>query len=539
MKRIILTITAILSLNHIIIGQNAQEDHLSLIYDFDGEDFEYAVKGMVGTNDSLYIISNTANGQGILFRIDENGDGYETIWEFDDTNYAPSSIIANDTIIYGTTRFSANGGGTIFQYSLNDYSFEFIKDFDPTEAQEVQVKYLTDSVLWLNSQLSFVDNGSIFIIDKDGTNFEKIYNDTDMEKGQNPADFIFHEDKIYIACYNGGGVPYPDGKGSTVASGSIIRINSDGTGYENIIQGGDAVGTQPQSLVIREDKLIGLFAYSGSNFSLGGQFFRSNLDGTSYDSLGALDNRALTQLLSTDSLIYGISAFNIFGINPFDGEIRVFDDLLSNPDFGSDVVANPAYLNGDVFIATQQGGPNSGGTILKWLNENPEVNESETENVRVLNSSTTFNLNELFSDPEGDSLSFKYEYDVESISLTESNGAITLTPLIEDEVEFKITVTDGWAGYNTTTLTIVSEETIANIDEQNPALYLYPNPVHSSLKFSKINYDSIEILGLDGTIYLTIKEPKNEVSISSLASGIYLVRINNDDKSIIQRIIKR
>lgn len=539
MTRILLITTILFGFNQLILGQSDQESHLSLIYDFDGEDFDNSVKGMVGTNDSLYIISNTANGQGILFRIDENGNGFDTIWEFDDVNYSPSSLIANDTIIYGTTRFSANGGGTFFRYSLQDYSFEIVKDFYPSDVQEVQIKYLTDSVLWFSSQWSFEDEGSIFIIDKDGTNFEKIYNDTNFEKGQNPVDFIFHEGKIYIACYNGGGIPYPDGTGSTVASGSFVRINSDGTGYENIIQGSDAIGTQPQSLLIQEDKLIGLFAYSGSNSAQGGQFFRSNLDGSSYDSLGALDNRALTKLLSTDSLIYGISAFNVFGINPFDGEIRIFDDLQSNPDFGYDVVSNPAYLNGTVFLAAQQGGPNTGGTILKWLNEDPEVNESDTDNSngRLL-ISNNIDLNELFIDPEGDVLSFKFEYDDELLSVTESNGILTVTPLISDQVNLEITATDGWAGYNSTTITLNSEETVTNINEQEPVLFLYPNPVHSTLKFSALNLESIEILGLDGKIHLSIPSPKSEINISSLRRGIYFVRINVNGESFSQKIIK-
>ena len=397
-----------------------QKSHLSLVYDFDSEDFDYSVKGMVGTNDSLYIISTTPNGQGIFFRLNENGKGYQVIHEFDDINYAPSSLIANDTIIYGTTRFSENGGGTIFSYSLKKYSFQIVKDFSPSDVQEVQIKYITDSTLWLSSQWSFEDEGSIFTIDKEGSNFEKVYNDTNSEKGQNPVDFIFHLNKIYIACYNGGGTPYPDGVGGTVASGSFIRINSDGTGYEKIISGGDEVGTQPQSLLIRENKLIGLFAYSGSNYRLGGQFFRCELDGSAYDSLGALDNRALTKLLSTDSLIYGISSRNVFGINPFNGEIRIFNELLSDPNFGYDVVSNPALLNDHVYLSAQQGGPDdSGGTILKWLNEAPDVDEEVTEiteiidanSGRVLSASLNLDLNEVFTDPEEDELSFSFEYE--------------------------------------------------------------------------------------------------------------------------------
>jgi len=532
MKRIILILTTILSFSLISLSQDS---HLSLIYDFEGNDFDYAVKGMVGTNDSLYIINNTPNGQGRLFRIDENGDGYEVIWEFDDVNYAPNSLVANDTVIYGTTRFSPKGGGTLFKYSLQTYSFEFIKDFDPFDVQEVQVKYVTDSVLWLNSQWSFVDEGSVFTIEKDGTQLKKIYNDTDSQKGQNPVDFVFHKDSIYIACYNGGGTPYPDGTGSTVSSGSFIRIKSDGTGYENLVKGGDGVGTQPQSLIIREDKLIGLFANSGSHSGLGGQFFRCDLDGSSIDSLGALKHRTLTKLLSTDSLIYGISAIQIFGINPFDGEIRIFEDLLSEPDFGYDVVANPTFLNGNIFLATQQGGPDFGGTILKWNNQDPEVNDTNTKSSQT---SSEIVLSDLFTDPEGDRLTYDYEYDSEVLSLSESNGRLTLTPLQSGEVKIKITANDGWVGYKSVTINLGIVLSVLNERENPSNLLIYPNPTNSILNLGPKTVELVEIFTMHGKLIKSYKNPGDKINISSLNNGVYLLRYLIDGDFYSQKIIK-
>jgi len=538
MKRAMSTLVILLNFSLVCLSQ---ESHLSLIYDFEGEDFNYATKGMVGINDSLYIIGATPNGQGVFYRLDSDGGGYNIIWQFDAVNYAPSSLIANDTIIYGTTRFSSTGGGTLFKYSLQDYTFEFIKEFDPFEVQETSVKYITDSVLWLSSQTSFTDEGSIFIMDKDGTNLKKVYNDTNMEKGQNPTDFIFYEDSIYIACFNGGGVPYPDGTGSTVASGSIIRIHADGTGYQNIIQGGDDKGTQPNSLLIRENKLIGLFVYSGSSPMTGGQFFRSELDGSSYDSLGALSSRAYTKMISTDSLIYGISAYSIFGISPFDGEIRIFEDLQSNPDYGYDVVSNPAFLNGYIYLATQQGGPNGGGTILKWTNIEPDCNEQS--NGRTNGAPTEINLNTLFTDPEGDILSFDYEYNSNEIDLIESNGILTITPLVPSESSLKIIANDGWVGFNSITYTYVEtpiQDVINSLPEKNiDKLSVYPNPTNSKLYLGSNKFEMIEILTLKGELIKSYHNPKGEINISSLENGTYIIRCLLSEGIYSQKIIKQ
>src|SRR5688572_23303389 len=92
----------------------AQKAHLSLIHDFDGNNFDYSVAGMVGTNDSLYVISFTPDRHGMFFRIDGNGGGYKVIWEFDNDYYEPNSIAGNEKAIYITTR---NGNGpALFKY---------------------------------------------------------------------------------------------------------------------------------------------------------------------------------------------------------------------------------------------------------------------------------------------------------------------------------------------------------------------------------------------------------------------------------------
>ena len=540
MKQFILFSIILLSLTE--LHSQDQTDHLSLIYDFEGEDFDYSVEGMFGTNDSLYIISQTPNGQGVFFRIDENGEGYVAIWEFDATTYHPHSLIGNDTIIYGTTRFSKNNGGSIFQYSLQNYNFEFIKDFSPEEAQEVRIHYATDSVLWLSSQWSFNDNGSIATINKDGTGFSKIYNDTDQDKGQNPVDFVFHNDSIYIACFNGGGIPYLDGTGSKSSSGSFIRIKSDGTGYQNIIKGGDDKGTQPQSLFIREDKIIGQFAYSGSTAATGGQFFRSNLDGTEYDSLGGLRDRALTKMLSTDSLIFGVSSTQIFGISPFDGEIRIFDDLLdsqtlSNSQFGSDVVANPAYLNGDTFFATQQGGPEKGGTILRWTNKEPEIEGA----ARITQSMNPLILNDFFTDPEGDEITFSFNYDEELIEITGGNGVIRIEPVTDEvtQTELEITAYDGWAGYSSKVLTIqLDGENSILLDAEDPnKISLYPNPTTGIIRIPS-GVKNMKIFNLGGKLVYENDHPETIIDISFLPKGIYTAKYLFGQKSISSKLIK-
>lgn len=534
MRKILLLLEAILVLNSFGL---AQRSHLTRIFDFNGADFDYAVKGIVGANDSLYILSNTPDGRGVFFRIDGDGNGYSVIWKFDEVNYEPYSLLSDGNTIYGTTRFSANGGGALFKYSFADHSFEFIRDFNSADVVDVQVKQITGDKLWLCSQSSPVDNGSICTIKKDGTDFRKIYNDTNMEKGQDPADFVLHGDDIYIACY-GGGELIPDGTGTFESSGCFIRIKANGTGYEKLVNGGEAgKGTQPQSLVIRGDKLIGLFANSGHQTPLGARFFRCNLDGTSYEPLGALEGRSLTQMLSTDSLIYGVSAFQVFGINPVSGEYRIFDELLSNPDFGYDIAANPAFLNGNIFMATQQGGFNGGGSILKWHNLAPEItNIVLPDTISVFTDAV---LDSIFNDPEGDSLSYSFEYDTIAVEVHEKSRKITFMADQSKNVEVKITANDGWGGQRTSIQKIIAT---SNSGVKNPRLSgcqgIFPNPGNSVLYLGSSNAQLAEIYTPTGILIKSWKNPGNKIDVSSVNSGVYIVRYQTDGIFYSQKVIK-
>lgn len=523
---------------------NAQVSHLSLIHDFEGADFDHSVKAMIGINDSLYAIGLTPDQKGIFFRIDGDGNGHKAIWKFDDVNYNPWSLVGNDSVIYGTTYSTPS----LFRYSLRTHSFEFVKHFDFHDVGEIQIKYITDSVLWFTSFSSTSDYGSIFTTNADGSNLQKIYSFNSPEELNGPVDFTFDDNRIYIACYAGGNL-YPS-FGTSVYSGGFARINKDGTGYENIVPGSNEVGTMAQSVVIHGDKLFGLFAESG-NTGLGGRIFRCNLDGSSYEPLGSLNGyRALTRMLSTDSLIYGISMASIFGINPDTGEIRIFDDLLSNADFGADVVSNPAYLKGNVYITAQQGGPGgSGGTILKWLNEDPEVNIPDTTATGSGRQTNTvdINLHELFTDPNADSITYRFLFNPNEITSIESNGMLSLSPKTSDEVTVRVIATDGWSGYNGARITlnpftITPDKMITAIEDQpsrrENRTFLYPNPASSILKLTTANIRSIQIFSIDGKSHGSFLSPKDEINISYLNSGIYFFKIILDEGRYWQKVAK-
>jgi hypothetical protein len=127
---------------------------------------------------------------------------------------------------------------------------------------------------------------------------------------------------------------------------------------------------------------------------------------------------------------------------------------------------------------------------------------------------------------------------------------LTLTPLTSDQVEMKIVVTDGWAGYNGAVVTlnpfsitpINFTDIVTSVDEKvymhEPIAFLYPNPAHSVLKLAAPSIELIQILGTEGKVYESFPNPGNEIDISSLRNGMYYVRAQINGVFYWQKIIK-
>jgi hypothetical protein len=70
---------------------------------------------------------------------------------------------------------------------------------------------------------------------------------------------------------------------------------------------------------------------------------------------------------------------------------------------------------------------------------------------------------------------------------------------------------------------------------------IYPNPANDQFYVSAGSGSEISLMDLNGRIIATRTVDNTEVSfdISSLASGVYMVRIKTDDKVINEQIVKQ
>jgi hypothetical protein len=80
-----------------------------------------------------------------------------------------------------------------------------------------------------------------------------------------------------------------------------------------------------------------------------------------------------------------------------------------------------------------------------------------------------------------------------------------------------------------------------NTNALDKILTFYPNPVHNTLKITNNNnlkIKSINIVNYLGQIVLNENNPSETIDISTLASGNYLLKINTDNGTLTQKLIK-
>ena len=86
------------------------------------------------------------------------------------------------------------------------------------------------------------------------------------------------------------------------------------------------------------------------------------------------------------------------------------------------------------------------------------------------------------------------------------------------------------------TITLILDVNSSLMDVVDTELSFYPNPTKSEITFSS-TIESIEVIDLTGRCVLTFSNAR-EINIESLPSGAYYLRLTNNDKAIMRKVIK-
>ena len=260
-------------------------------------------------------------GPAVVFTLSTNGSGFTVLHRFEDWVNLNAVAQGRDGAWYGTTQ---NGGpkvekfggfGSVFKLNADGTGYAVLHSFTGSGGDGAYpyagVAQGSDGALYgTTSRGGTDDNGTVFKLNADGTGYAVLHRfDFSIGDGGFPSGLVQGSDSALYGT---------TGEGGTNGIGAVFRLNTDGTGYTVLHNftgiGGDGATPSAGLLLGRDGALYGTTFEGGPNGS--GTVFRLNTDGTGYRVLhtftgsvgdGVYPNEALVQ--GSDGALYGTTSY--------------------------------------------------------------------------------------------------------------------------------------------------------------------------------------------------------------------------------------
>jgi len=286
---------------------------LTNLYDFTYPFFTFPCGQLVIDSGIIYGMTSQGSGAlGEIYKFNTSNDSFTTLHQFTgcpDGRTPFGSLILSGNVLYGMTKQGgsngtfADGYGTIFSINKDGTNYTVIYNFTSTENYPFGSLLLKDSVLYgMTSGKANGNNGNIFSINIDGTNYTSLHNFNGTD-GKNPnGTLILSGNVLYGMSALGGGGTYPPG--------NIFKINTDGSGFQVIFA--SLNGSQYYTWPYGSLTLIGNVLYGKTNKNI----YSINTDGTGYQwynwssygsTTGSYEPRENGCLTFDGSFLYGVN----------------------------------------------------------------------------------------------------------------------------------------------------------------------------------------------------------------------------------------
>lgn len=233
-----------------------------------------------------------AHINGTAFRLNKDGGSYETLHHFNggiDEGYRPEGTLiqSSDGALYGTTRLGGLANiGSVYKIQSDGSSFTTLHNFlgcggDGAESSS-RLLAASDGYLYGTTlEGGAFEYGVIFKVRPDGSAYQLLHNfRPDADDGINPYEGLTEDRE---------GVLYGSTRfgGGSADAGTIFKLNRDGSGYQVIHRFTKTLGTGSwpagEMLVGSDGKLYGRSLAGG--VSDGATVFRLNRDGSNFEIL--------------------------------------------------------------------------------------------------------------------------------------------------------------------------------------------------------------------------------------------------------------
>jgi uncharacterized repeat protein (TIGR03803 family) len=329
-----------------------------------------------------------ANGDGVLFTLNRDGNAYQVIYQFsssgnppDGTNYNPCGTLlqGRDGLLYGTTFLGGtNGGGTIYKIHRDGNTFQKLHDCLLSTGALPDAPLMQGTDGWLYGTMDYGGTntgGTLFKLDTNGGSFAVLYN---FAHGNVTTPPYFYHSGVYQGS---DGFLYGTGllEGSN-AVGSVFKLDTNGNNFLDLHSFSNGVndGHFPIGGIIQAGGTLYGVTLSGGAFT-NGTIYQINPNGGGYQVLHSFTNAPdgaapySGLALGVDGALYGTTFSGgtyglgtVYRINPNGSGYRVLHSFSGYPDganpYGSLVQGPLQGGNGILFGTTSSGGtaPNRG-----------------------------------------------------------------------------------------------------------------------------------------------------------------------------------
>jgi uncharacterized repeat protein (TIGR03803 family) len=315
-----------------------------------------------GGYDSLKISGSTMYGStasgglyrgGTLFKLQLDGSQYQTIYSLS-AGPCPWGVTLDNSTIYGTILTGgANSWGAVYKVQTNGTGYQVLHSFTRSNGDGAQMYSgvaLSGPRLYGVAVIGGInDNGVVFSMAKDGSDYRILHSFTDGNDGCRP----------YSEPTVSGSVLYG------LSSDSIYKMNIDGTGFQVLRPGIGGIS----KLTLNGSTLYG--TSGGSAFSIG-------TDGSNFKVLHELSGSSQCGLSLAGSTLYGMSRWGgsadkgtIFSVNTDGSNYQVLHTFLGGSD-GEQPICDPIVI-GSTLYGSVSGGPNGGGYLFSMTVPEPSV----------------------------------------------------------------------------------------------------------------------------------------------------------------------
>jgi uncharacterized repeat protein (TIGR03803 family) len=266
-------------------------------------DGAYPLAGLILSGNTLYGTAGNGGdfGFGAVFAVKTDGSGFTNVHSFayDEGTGTQTSVILSSNVLYAAAvQGGSNGNGTLFAVHTDGTGFTNLHIFstgpgsypsvtNSDGALPVGTLVLSGDTLYGTSSYGGDSaSGTIFKINTDGSDFTNLHS------------FSEGDSLDFYATNSGGSNPYGGltlsgntlygtaQTGGAAGDGIVFAINTDGSGFTNLhtFMGYPSEGDVPQAaLLLSGNTLYGTTFYGGSGG--GGTVFAVNTDGTGFTNV--------------------------------------------------------------------------------------------------------------------------------------------------------------------------------------------------------------------------------------------------------------